>query len=129
MSDYFNIAPIPFNDFMTSVNGVVSQFPTLANGALLADSVTTTGRAAMNFCCANNMVSRACFGASCICGTVGAASSGTAIASSFLGIPAAGVVGTLGARGFNRLGKYALRLGNFTNGNFTNVTEIAELMN
>ena len=128
MSDYFDIAPTPFNEFMTSANGVVSQFPTLANGALLADSVTTTGRAAMNFCCANNMVSRACFGASCVCGAVGAASSGTALATGFLGIPVASTIGTLGARGFNRLGKYALRLGNFTNGNFTNITELAEIM-
>ena len=129
MPDYFDIAPTPCTRLMDSATGILTQIPTLANGALLADSVTTTGRAAMNFCCANNLVSRACFGASCLCGTIGAASSGAALATGFFGIPIASTVGTLGARGFNRLGKYALTLGNFTNGNFTNVTEIAEIMN
>ena len=124
MSEYFDIAPTPFNKLMTTANGVLSQVPTLANSALLVDSVSTTGRAGMNFCYANNIVARTCFATSCICGTVGAVSSGTAIASSFFGIPAAGVVGTLGARAFNRLGKYALTLGNFTN-----ATEISELIN
>ena len=129
MSDYFDIAPTPFNNLMITADGILSQVPTLANSALLVDSTCTTGRAAMNFCCANNIVSRTCFATSCICGTVGAASSGTAIASGFFGIPVAGAIGTLGARAFNRLGKYALTLGNVTNGNFTNATEIAEFIN
>ena len=125
----FDLAPTPFNSFMTTADGILSQVPTLANSALLVDSISTTGRAGMNFCYANNIVARTCFATSCICGTIGTASSGTAIASSAFGIPAAGVIGNLGARAFNRLGKYALTLGNFTNGNFTNATEIAELIN
>ena len=125
----FALAPTPFNSFMTTADGILSQVPTLANSALLVDSISTTGRAGMNFCYANNIVARTCFATSCICGTIGTASSGTAIASSAFGIPAAGVIGNLGARAFNRLGKYALTLGNFTNGNFTNATEIAELIN
>ena len=120
----YDIAPTPFNNFMTTADGVLSQVPTLANSALLVDSVSTTGRAGMNFCCANNIVARTCFVTSCVCGTVGAVSSGTAIASSFFSIPAAGVVGTLGARAFNRLGKYVLTIGNFTN-----ATEISDLIN
>lgn len=129
MAEYFDMAPTPFNNLITTVNGVLSQVPTLANSAILADSVSTTGRAGMNFCCANNIVARTCFATSCVCGTVGAFSSGTAIASSFFGIPEAGIIGNLGARAFNRLGKYALTLGNFTNGNFTNATEISNLIN
>ena len=42
--------------------------------------------------------------------------------TSFAGIPVAGWLGTLGARGFNRLGKYTLHMGNIT------ATDIAELM-
>nr|YP_009686101.1 hypothetical protein [Halamphora americana]QDR24928.1 hypothetical protein [Halamphora americana] len=124
MTDYFDIPPTPFNNLMDTTNGILSQVPTLANSALLVDSTCTTGRAAMNFCCANNIVSRTCFVTSCICGTVGVVASGTAIATSFFGIPAAGAIGTLGARAFNRLGKYTLTLGNFTNAN-----EISELIN
>ena len=115
MSEYFEIAPTPFNNLMTTANGVLSQVPTLANSALLVNSVSTTGRAGMNFCCANNIIARTCFATSCICGTVGAISSGTAIASSVFGIPAAGVLGNFRVRAFNRLGKYSLTLGNFTN--------------
>ena len=129
MAEYFDMAPTPFNNFLTTANGVLSQVPTLANSGLLADSICTTGRAGMNFCYANNIVARTCFATSCICGTVGAVSSGTALTGSFFGIPAAGALGTFGARAFNRLGKYSLTLGNFTNGNFTNATEISELVN
>ena len=125
----FDMAPTPFNNLMTTANEVLSQVPTLANSALLIDSVSTTGRAGMNFCYANNIVARTCFATSCICGTIGAVSSGTSIADSSLGIPAAGAIGNFGARAFNRLGKYSLTLGNFTNGDFTNATEISELIN
>ena len=122
MADYFDMAPTPFNNFMITAYGVLSQVSTLANSSLLVDSLSTTGRAAINFCYANNFVARTCFATSCICGTIGAPSSGTA--SGFFGIPAAGTIGTLGAGAFNRLGKYALRLGNFTN-----APEISELIN
>ncbi len=120
----FDLPPTPVNRFATVGADVLSQVPTLANSGLLADSVCTTGRAAMNFCYANNMIARVCFATSCICGTVGAASSGTALASGFFGIPAAGAIVTRGARAFNRLGKYSLTLGNFTN-----VTELSEVIN
>jgi hypothetical protein len=43
-------------------------------------------------------------------------------------MPAVGWVGSLSARSFNRLGKYALEMGNVTNGTLTNVTEIVDLM-
>ena len=59
---------------------------------------------------------------------MGAVSSSTALVTSFAGIPMAGWLGAFGARGFNRLGKYTLHMGNVTSGNITNVTEIAELM-
>ena len=119
-----DLAPSPVHRFATVGADVLSQVPTLANSGLVADSVCTTGRAAMNFCYANNMVARVCFATSFICGTIGATSSGTVLATGFFGIPAAGAVVTLGARAFNRLGKYSLTLGNFTN-----ATEISELIN
>jgi len=50
-------------------------------------------------------------------------SSGTALATSFTGIPVVGWLGSFGARGFNRLGKYTLHMGNVTN-----ATTISELM-
>jgi hypothetical protein len=59
---------------------------------------------------------------------VGAASSGTALVTSFAGIPVTGWLGSFGARGFNRLGKYTLHMGNVTSGNITNATDLAELM-
>ena len=43
-------------------------------------------------------------------------SPGTALLTSFSGIPVAGLIGSFGARGFNRLGKYTLHMGNVTNG-------------
>ena len=128
MSEFFDMAPTPFNNFMNTADGVVSQVPTLANSYILADSACTTGRAAMNFCCANNFVSRACFVASCFCGVMGAASSGTALIGGYFGIPATGAVGAFGARAFNRLGKYSLHVGNVTNGNFTNSSQILDLL-
>ena len=63
-----------------------------------------------------------------MCGVVGAASSATALVTSVAGIPVAGWLGSFGARGFNRLGKYSLHMGNVTSGNLTNATDIAELM-
>ena len=134
MTKYFDMAPTPFNKLMTSADGIVSQVPTLANSAILTDSVCTTGKAAINFCYANNLVARTCFATSCICGAIGTVSSGTAIASGFFGIPACGFLGSMGARAFNRIGKYSLHMGNFTNGNFTNpgnitnATEMLELI-
>ena len=119
-------------DAITSASGVASEVveavPVFGNAAICVDSLCTTGRASVNFYCSPNPISRAFFGASCLCGLMGAASSGTAVATSLIGIPLTGWLGSLGARGFNRLGKYTLQMGNVTNGNITNVTEIAEIM-
>jgi hypothetical protein len=92
------------------------------------DSLTVSGRAGINFYCSPSPLAKVCFGISCVCGLVGATSSAIALATSFAGIPIGGWVGTFGARGFNRLGKYTLHMGNVTNGNITNVTAIADLM-
>ena len=128
MSDYFDMTPTPFNNLMNTANEVLSEVPTVSNSIILADSLCTTGRAAMNFCCANNFVARTCFAASCLCGTAGTLTSGTALLGSTFGMPIAGAAGAFGARAFNRLGKYSLRIGNVTNGNITNATEIANLL-
>jgi hypothetical protein len=124
-----DFALTPAAVLMETVTKVVSNAPVLGNGAICADSLCTTGRAAVNFYCSPNPISRVFFGASCVLGVAGAVSSGTALATSALGVPAIGVVGSFGARGLNRLGKYTLHMGNVTSGNITNASSIAELMN
>ena len=109
-------------------SGIAKNVPIIGNAAICADSICTTGRAGINFYCSPSPVAKVFFGASCLFGVVGAASSGTALVTSFVGIPMAGWLGSFGARGFNRLGKYALHMGNVTNGNLTNAIEIAELI-
>ena len=112
----------------TITDGISANVPVVGNAALCADSLCTTGRAGINFYCSPNPISKVFFGASCVCGTLGAAASGTALVTGFAGIPVTSWVGAMGARAFNRLGKYALHMGNVTNGNITNVTAIGELM-
>ena len=134
-----DLAPTPATLFMESatrltdkIAQLADQLPglgsTLGNTAIFADSTSTTCRAAINCCAAPNIVAKSFFAASFACGLVGAASSGSAIASSFIGLPKIALVGAASARAFNRAGKYALYMGNVTNGNITNVTEIANLM-
>lgn len=110
------------------ITGITKNVPIIGNAAICADSLCTTGRAGINFACSPNPVFQVFFGASCVCGVLGAASSGTALVTSFAGIPVAGWVGSFGVRAFNRLGKYSLHMGNVTNGNVTNITEISKLM-
>lgn len=102
--------------------------PIIGNAAICTDSVCTTGHPGINFYCSPNPVSKAFFGASCLCGVLRAASSSTALVTSFAGIPVKGWVGSFGARAFNRLGKYTLHMGNLMSGNVTNITQIGELM-
>ena len=109
-------------------NGLSHNIPIIGNAALCTDSLCTTGRAGLTFYCSPNPVSKVFFATSCICGLIGAGSSGVALLSPVTGIPVLGWVGTFGARGFNRLGKYSLYMGNVTSGNITNATEIANLM-
>ena len=123
-----DFAPTPATNLMETITGTVQQIPTLGNGMILADSVTTAGRAAINLPCANNWVSRTCFGASIICGGTATLCSGSALLNNYFGIPGLGVASCFAARGFNRLGKYSLKIGNFTNGNFTNVTDLTDFM-
>lgn len=122
------LAPTAVDHFAESASTLTDGVPVLGNAAICVDSLCTTGRAGINFYCSPNPVSKVFFGASCVCGLMGAASSGTALATSFAGIPVAGWLGSLGARGFNRLGKYTLHMGNVTSGNITNATDIAEFM-
>ena len=128
----FNLLPNAADALAESTTGITTgitkNVPIIGNAAICADSVCTTGRAGINFYCSPNPVAKVFFGASCICGVLGAASSGTALVTSFAGIPVGGWVGSFGARGFNRLGKYTLHMGNVTSGNVTNITEIGELM-
>jgi len=95
-------------------SGISNNVPIIGNAAICADSLCTTGRAGINFYCSPNPVAKVFFGASCVCGVVGAASSATALVTSFAGIPVSGWLGSFGARGFNHLGKYTLHMGNVT---------------
>jgi len=122
------LAPTAVDHFAESVSTLTDGVPVLGNAAICVDSLCTTGRAGINFYCSPNPVAKVFFGASCMCGVMGAASSGTALVTSFAGIPVAGWLGSLGARGFNRLGKYTLHMGNVTSGNITNATDIAGFM-
>lgn len=122
------LAPTAMDHFAESASTLTDGVPVFGNAAICVDSLCTTGRAGINFYCSPNPVSKVLFASSCVCGLMGAASSGTALATSFAGIPVAGWLGSLGARGFNRLGKYTLHMGNITSGNITNATDIAALM-
>ena len=127
-----NLAPSAVDAFAESAteitSGISKNVPIVGNAAICADSLCTTGRAGINFYCSPNPLAKVFFGASSACGLVGATSSGVALVTSFAGIPMTGWLGSFGARGFNRLGKYALHMGNVTSGNITNATEIADLM-
>ena len=127
-----NLAPSAVDALAESAteitSGISKNVPIVGNAAICADSLCTTGRAGINFYCSPNPIAKVFFGASCVCGVVGAASSATALVTSVAGIPVAGWLGSFGARGFNRLGKYSLHMGNVTSGNLTNATDIAELM-
>ena len=122
------LAPTPMDRAAESIAKLTDGIPVVGNAAICADSLCTAGRAGINFYCSPNPISKVFFGASCLCGLLGAGTSGTALVTSAAGIPAAGWLGAFGARGFNRLGKYSLYMGNVTNGNITNTTDIADLM-
>ena len=129
---YFNLAPVAVDQLVEtaskSISTVTGTSTTIGNAALCADSLCTSGRAAINFYATASPVARAFFGASVMFGVMGAASSATAMATSYSGVPAAALVGAFGARGFNRVGKYAYHMGNVTSGNITNSTAIAEIL-
>jgi hypothetical protein len=122
------LAPTAMDHFAESASTITDGVPVFGNAAICVDSLCTTGRAGINFYCSPNPVSKVFFGASCLCGVMGAVSSGTALVTSFAGIPVTGWLGSLGSRGLNRLGKYTLHMGNVTSGNITNATDIAECM-
>ena len=127
-----NLAPSAVDALAESVTeitlGISKNVPIVGNAAICADSLCTTSRAGLNFYYSPTPIAKVFFGASCVCGVIGAASSGTALVTSFAGIPMAGWFGSFGARSFNRLGKYSLHMGNVTSGNITNTTDITEFM-
>ena len=127
-----SLIPTPVDVFAESATeitaGLSKNVPIVGNAAICADSFCTAGRAGINFYCSPNPVAKVFFGASFLCGVMGGTSSATALATSVTGIPLAGWLGSFGARGFNRLGKYTLHMGNVTSGNITNATAISELM-
>lgn len=111
-----------------SISTVTGTGHSVGNAALCADSLCTSGRAAINFYATTSPLARTFFGASVVFGVMGAASSATALATSYSGLPATALLGAFGARGFNRVGKYAYHMGNVTSGNITNTTTISEIL-
>ena len=113
-----NLAPSVFDAFAESAteitSGISKNIPIVGNAAICTDSLCTTDCAGINFYCSSNPVAKVFFGTSCVCGIISAASAGTSLVTSFAGIPAAGGIGSFGARGFNCLGKYTLHMGNIT---------------
>ena len=134
-----NLAPTAFDAFAESLTvlaestaaltlSVSKNVPNNGNVAICGDCLCTTGRAGLSFYLSPNPIAKVFFGASCLCGVMGALSSGTALVTSFAGIPALGWVGSFGARGCNRVGKHALHMGNFTSGNITNTSAIVDFI-
>lgn len=68
-------------------SGISKNVPIIGNAAICADSLCTTGRAGINFYYSPNPVAKVFFGTSCLCGVMGAESSGTALVTSVAGIP------------------------------------------
>lgn len=116
------------NNVLVSASGITESIPAFGNTAICIDSLFTTGRAGMNFYTSPNPLSKVFFGASCLCGVIGATSSGLAVVTSFVGIPMGAWLGATSARGFNSLGKYTLKMGKVTSGNITNLNEIQEFV-
>jgi hypothetical protein len=89
-----NVAPTAIDHLAESVsqitNSVKDGVPIIGNAAICADSLCITDRAGINFYCSSNPVSKAFFGANFLCGLMGAGASGTALVTSFAGIPMAG---------------------------------------
>ncbi len=55
----------------TLADGFTSNVPKFGNAAICVDSLTTTGRAGLNFYCSPNPVAKSFFGISCLCGAMG----------------------------------------------------------
>ena len=70
--------------------GITKNVPIIGNAAICANSVYTTGRAGINFYCFPNLVAKVFFEPSYVYGVLSATSSGTALVTSFAGIPVAG---------------------------------------
>lgn len=126
-----NVVPSAVDAFAESATriteGISTNVPIIGNAALCVDSVCAASRVGINFYCSPNLLSKVCFGASFVCSFCSAAASGSALVILFVGIFAIRYVGSLGARGFNCIGKYTLRMGNVTNGNITNISAIYDL--
>lgn len=97
-----NLAPTAYDaladsltDSVTEITSAISSIsknvPIIGNAALCADSISTTCRADINFYGSPSPVAKVFFGASCLCGLIGAASSGTALVTPLVGIPVTGI--------------------------------------
>ena len=94
----------------------VAACSSAGNALICVDSLRLSGRAGANMLSAPNTLSRVFFVASFTCGVISAGSSGVAIGTSYIGIPITGWIGSLGSRGFYKLGKVSLQAGKVTSG-------------
>lgn len=81
MPQIIDLVPTPATALIAKATTLIENMPTLGNAAILANSTCTAGRALGNFCCANNTLSRVCFGTSCVLKVTGAVCSGLALLS------------------------------------------------
>lgn len=97
-----DLAPTPLTTLIGSATAITEEVPVVGNVTICIDSLYTSGRAGVNFCCSPNKISQAFFLTSFALGIMGATSSDVTLVTSATGIPLAGWVGSLGARGCNR---------------------------
>ncbi len=83
-----DLFPTATTRVIESVTRITDTVPVASNAIIFADSTCTASRAAINFYCSANPIAKVCFGASCLFRIAGSASSGIALATSFMGVPA-----------------------------------------
>ena len=81
------LAPSPMNHFVDSASRLIDGVPVFGNTSICVDSLCTRCRSSINFYCSPNPVSKLFFGASCLCGMMGAVPLDTALVTSFVGRP------------------------------------------
>jgi len=91
-----NLAPTAMDHLVESTSTITDAIIPLGNAAICVYSPCTSGRFIINFCADPSLVSRALFVANCTCGIAGATASGVALATSAIGIPAIGWLGSFG---------------------------------
>lgn len=110
---------------LTNVNEAV---PPLGNTVLLGENLYMIFRAGTNCYLSYNPISKLLFASGCVCGVIGATSSGIALATSCMGLPTEALAATFSGRAFNRAGKYVISAAKFTNGSIVESLPVVDLV-